>query len=225
MDKKATQFIEAGFLAAWVAAFLAINFSNILGLIYLGFIVVFTLRAIFDDKINIPISKGGSWLSAILLGIGTYVGFTLLSTLVISKLMGQAMNFTMMLKVYGATLPALAQSQLIALIAYGLFIPFVETVAFLSAYEYGTDKLGYDKLSLLNIRTWFIALLVSGLFVLFHLTAKGTTNTIALTLVFAMMLISIIITAIFKDMRPAIIFHILANLIAMSLKLGLVSAV
>jgi len=64
-----------------------------------------------------------------------------------------------------------------------------------------------------------LIIILAFVFVLFHLTAKGLTNTPALIVVFIMMLISLIMIVIFGETRQAIYMHIIANTVASYLML------
>lgn len=222
LNREAVQIVELAFIAIWAAAFLAINFSNILGVIYGLFIVGFALSAIFDKKISFPVSKQGGWITAIILGIGVYVGFTVLSSLLLTWLSGTSVSFFTSMKIFGSSIPALAESQFTSFIAYAIFIPIVETVAFIRFFEWASDKLNASYKGL-ELKWIFIMILTSILFMVFHLTSKGVSNFFALLLVALMMAVSIGVTLITKDMKAAILFHIFANGIALMVRAGLLS--
>lgn len=190
-----------------IAAFLSLNFSKDLGLIYTVLIVSIALSALIDKNIEFPLYREDGWLKALAYGIGGYILLALTSTLILQGFFSaQGLGF---IKVITSSIPVFATSNIFIFFSYVIFIGTIETVAFLRLNEL-FGNLAKSDFKLLSISTWFVLILTCSIFAIFHATAKGL-NFISLLIVGIMMAISILITLLTKDMRAAIILHWVAN--------------
>jgi len=204
------QVIQGAYVLSIAAAFFAINFSLNLGLIYAVFILGIALSAIFDKNIQFPVYRKDGWLKSILWGIGGYVIFTLLITLFLQGVLHIQGGF---MDVINSSIPPLAHLAIFTWLSFGVFIPIVESIAFPRLFEVIGDTAKSDfKFS--SASTWFAIILTSFLFAIFHLASKGLTNYYALIIVGLMMVWSLVLVLITKDMRAALFFHVIANTLA-----------
>lgn len=201
--------------------FVATNVNVNLGNIYLQFTMgslalLIIGITIFDKKLHITFQKQfGGTLSAILWGMVGWLVLLISSVIVLRFISPQQANLSAVVRLMGATTPALASSRVANLLTFGVAIPFVETQLWARLMEFASDLLGIE-ISKKQVYRVFSALMVlivilAMLFLFFHLTAKGITNTASLAVVFIMMMVSLIMVAIFEETRQAVFMHIWAN--------------
>lgn len=218
LSDKADQFIIAAYILGMISVFFAINFNTTLGLIYSVFIFGFALYSIIDDKTDFPIYKDNNWIIPVVIGVVTYIVFIIVSSFGLNLIFTNKVSFsTLMSLLVNATVPVLQNSAIVGVLAYGIFIPFVESIALLKFFEFFGDRVLLIKgdYSFSNIRMWISLIITSVGFAIFHWTAKGIHNTPALVLVAFMMTVSIIVIMWTKEQRSAIFFHVSANMVAM----------
>ena len=228
VSTEAKKWIFTAILLAFLTAFLAINFDNTLGLIYSIFITIIALVALWNKKIDFPLARKGkgAW-EPIIVGVLSFAGFTLLSIFIFGLFSSVPLNIASIFSLLGSTIPALATSQIMTFISYGLFIPFVESVAFVLVFEAFSEQVLKAKFTGkrdFNVKTIFSMLLLALAFVGFHMTSKGVGNFLALGLVALMMIVTIVISIFQRELRAAIYFHILLNSTALAARFGLLSA-
>jgi len=201
--------------------FVATNVNVNLGNIYLHF----TLGAlalliigitIFDKKLHITFQRQpGGTLNAVLLGLAGWLVLLISSVIALKFISPQQANLSAVVRLMGATTPALASSKIANLLTFGVAIPYVETQLWARLMEFFADLFGIN-INKQEVKKVFsalmalIAILAMG-FVFFHLTAKGIANTASLTVVFIMMAVSLIMVTIFQETRQAVMMHIWAN--------------
>jgi len=217
-DKESVFFIIT---ALWFA-FVAVNVNQLLGLIYLA---VFTLGSMIIykwDKIRTtPLDRNGRWFMPAVQGIFIYVGFVLIASLLVPLF--EKVNVGQLIQLIGTTTPALAGSQILNTMTFVIFVPFAETIFFVILMDYFASKMNIDisRRGLFKLGTWILVGVLSFVFLLFHITAKGVTNNVALLLVFLMMMITLGVTMWFGESKQAIFFHCIAN----GFGIGILSAV
>lgn len=196
----------------------AVNVNQILGVIYLSaFTVGAGLLYNWDKKRQLPFDRNGEWIMPIIQGIGIYVIFVILATLLMPVFTQIPIN--KLIALISTTTPALAQSQIANAITFVLFVPFVETMLFVMLLDIGADWFNYNPRDISSYGTFFAIVFLSFTFMFFHIEAKGVTNNAALMLVFLMMFVTLLATSYFGEAKQAVIFHIVAN----SFGLGLLS--
>ena len=209
--------------AGWLL-FVATNVNTQLGQIYLHFTwislsLLIIGITIFDKKIHITFQRNpGGQFTAILWGLGGWIALLISSVIVLSFVDPAQANLSSVIRLMGATTPALANSKIANWLTFGVAVAFIETTLWSRAMEFIADVFNID-ISERSARRIFstlmvVIILLSLAFVFFHLTAKGITNTPSLIIVFIMMAISLIMVAIFQETRQAVYLHIWANTVA-----------
>jgi len=203
-----------------IFSFLAVNFSLQIASIYA--ILLLLGYMILDTDSNISIRwKSGNNLIVLIEGIGIYVVFILMSSVILGlfKLPNSVSSIFSTLQ---STTPIFATSPFMNFLAFGIFIAATETIViFGRLYEWVADKLK-TSVHQFGYKMVIAMLIIVIFFVTLHFTAKGITNVSALTLVGIMALFSMVSISLFDDLRPAIYFHILANSLAMLMSLGII---
>ncbi|KKN48135.1 hypothetical protein LCGC14_0655790 [marine sediment metagenome] len=209
--------------------FVATNVNIQLGQTYLHFTLgslalLIIGITIFDKRLSITFQKQpGGQLKAILWGLGGWIVLLITAVIVLKFIDPSQAKISAVIGLMGATTPALATSKIANLLTFGIAIAYVETILWARLMEFFADLFHID-ISIKSVRMIFSALMVlivilSLAFVFFHLTAKGITNSPALAIVFVMMMISLIMVAIFQEIRQAVYMHIWANTVASYLML------
>lgn len=207
--------------------FVATNVNVTLGQTYLWFAggILFLLlidKLIFNKNIEITFQKSqNKLLNSILIGLGGWIVLLITSIFVIRFIDPTKANLNSVIGLMGATTPALATSKIANLLTFGVAIAYVETQLWSRALEFFANlfNIPVNKNSLKKIGFLVLIGILSLMFVIFHLTAKGITNLPALTIVFIMMCISLIIVTWVEETRPAVFLHIFANTVASYLML------
>jgi len=202
--------------------FVATNVNVTLGQTYLWFVggiffLIIIDQTIFNKNIQITFQKSpGGTLSALLMAFGGWITLIIASIFVMKFIEPTKANLSSVISLMGATTPALATSKIANLLTFGIAVAFVETQLWSRALEFFSDlfNIPVNKSSLKKFKFLFLIGILSLVFVLFHLTAKGITNIPSLAIVFVMMLISLIMVAWTEETRSAVFMHIFANTIA-----------
>ena len=203
------------FTLALYFQFTAVNVNPVLGQIYVVFAILAALFIILDISKTIPLKKGSnSTFGSIMYGAGAYIVLVLLGNFIIVP------GIQAIRKLLSSTTPVLAQSQFLNGVTFGIAVPIIETT-FLFAVSLdflsNTFNIRVDRKGLINLKTWVLIIILSFIFMLFHLSAKGITNIEVLTIVFFMAIISFILILLREDYEAAIWFHIICNLSALFL--------
>jgi len=199
-------------LAVLWFGFVSVNVNQLLGLIYLA---VFTLGGMviykWDAIRTTPLDKNGKWFMPFVQGVFVYVGFVLIASLLLPLF--QKIPVGELIQLIATTTPALAGSQILNTITFVIFVPFAETIFFVILMDFFATKMNVDisKRGLFKVGTWALVIGLSFVFLLFHVTAKGVTNNVALLLVFLMMFVTLMVTIFFGESKQAIFFHMIAN--------------
>ena len=195
------------YIVLFIGAFLAINYNQTLGLIYIGLTMTIVVSVLIDKKIEYPLFQEGKWVESILWGIGGYIALALSSTLILQGIFSaQGGSF---IQVLSSSIPIFANSSILTAFSYVLFVGTIETVAFLRLNELINNGTKSD-FKWGNPRVWFAIILTLGFFAIMHATAKDL-NWIALLIVGLMMLISILVTLKTKNMFAGLVIHYIAN--------------
>jgi len=205
----------------------ATNVNIILGQTYLWFVggILFLLiidQVIFNKNIEITYEKQKNKIfNAILIGFGGWIVLIISSIFIMRFNDPTKANLNAVLSLVEATTPALANSKIANLLTFGVAIAFVETQLWARALEFFANifHIPVNRQSLKKIGFLFLIAILSLVFVLFHLTAKGVANIPALAIVFVMMFISLMMIAYTEETRSAVFLHIFANTIASYLML------
>jgi len=221
VTNKQKLLIELGIIAliSYWFFFISTNVNPTLGNIYTNITIgagIFFLADYFFGKKEIKlVNEKHSWGKMLIVGVVGYVLLLVSSNLASS--LSQIIPLSESLKLLGATAPAFSDSPLINFITFGDVIAYIETYAL---FIVGLDLLAsvfnisINKENLSNPKLWGIIFGIAILFLFLHITAKGIESEAILLLVFFMAVISMVLTVIYQDGRPAIILHVLANSIA-----------
>jgi len=210
--------------ALWFAL-VTVNVNQTLGLIYLVIFTIFPMIIYRWDKVRTtPLDRTGKWLIPAVQGILIYVGFVLLASIFLPLF--EKINVGKLLQLIATTTPALAESKILNTISFVGFVPFAETITLVILMDYLASKwnINITRNSLLRLKTISLILGLSFLFLLFHITAKGITNNVALLLVFLMMVVTLVGAIWFGEAKQVIFFHVIANAFGVGL-LGILTGV
>lgn len=213
IEEYKTEIVLSVLAFMWLL-FTATNINQQLGTIYTGFIIgsislLIATQVFFNKKFDVPLAnKRISWINAMVGGVAGWISLIFIQSIVYKS--------ESLIKLWGVTALALSESKFANFITFGIVIAYTETVLWARLYEFFSDYFNtrINKQSLLRLGNIMLIVLLSFVFMVFHITAKGISNTVVLLIVFSMMVISLIMVSIYEEMRPAIILHILANSIA-----------
>jgi hypothetical protein len=197
--------------------FVATNVNTTLGTIYQGFAatslsLLIIGGLIYDKNVQITYQKSpGGTLKSMLQGFGGWIVLLITSVFALKFIDPTQASFGSVLSLMGATTPALAESKIANFLTFAVFVPLTETNLWARALEFISDLFGIpiEKRSFKRLLGIIVALAFA--FMLFHLTAKGITAYSSLTIVFLMMLISLILVVYSGESRDANWLHIFAN--------------
>ena len=214
-----------------VLAFMYFNFNPNLAGIYALLALANYVLFKTDSFPTVFIEKTPNRMKSLALAFGGIFVFAILSTIVLQftgllSNIGATFGLSSVIELYAETIPFFAQSAILTFIAFGLIIPIIETDFFFgTGLEAIKDILGL-RFNLRSISTWALFVIISVVFILFHLSAKnistGATAQLVLVGLFAM--ISLVIVLVEGQTLGAILFHVFANSIALLDKLGIYSS-
>lgn len=210
---KANEIVLSVLCLVWFL-FVNINVNPTLGQIYIGFTVGALLLYLFDEKKTIQLDKDGKWLEAIMTAGIVYVAF-IIGTSLLTPLF-EKIPVGEMIKLLAATAPALAASKILNIITFSVPIAYVETQFWVRLVDFFASrlKINTDKRALFTIAGIALISVFAFGFLMYHVTAKGLENNVALMLVFVMMLVSLVLAFWKRESKQAILFHIIANTVA-----------
>lgn len=164
------------------------------------------------------------WPMAVLQGVIAYFIF-IYGMPYILGLMGYTQFSTTMsvIKLVAATNPVLAGSSFLALIAFGVLVPRIETVLASRLLEWWGHMLNIS-LSKITFGLVMLIIWISGLWVFLHTQAKGVTDNPALIAVFVFFAFSLALILIFKATIQAVVMHTVSNSLAIYYSMSVVTA-
>ena len=194
-------------------AFVSTNINPALGFTYVGFTSIALFMYLFDKNRQLPLERRtNNRIEAFAIGAFAWLIFIGVSVYLAGFL--QKINIGALLKLLGGATPALAQSKILNVITFGVFIAFTETQLWARLYDFFANKVRIGKTELTNFIAWAFILAFSFVFLMFHVTSKGITNNASLLTVFLMMIASYILMFIYRETKQAVFLHIIANVIA-----------
>jgi hypothetical protein len=214
-----TIFIVITFLMS----FLLINFNRELGIIFSVLLFLDFWMYYTDDFVSFKTeTRTDNRLASILysiIGYGIFIGLAS----VVSTFLGAVSFLGSVLQSMSASVPVLSESKELAIFAWGILIPIIETRIFFGRwFEFVADKWGavLNKNGLRSLRTWLVMAFVSGTFAVFHLTSKASSGDIGFAATFIFGMVSCAMVIYFQEMKQAIGTHVLSNTIAVLGKYG-----
>lgn len=217
-------------ILGFILVYIVVNFEFGVGttfalLLFLGWQIFVT-----DKKVSFPIVKGRvNWTKTILYTVGAYAALIGISSIIlpiVANLVGSTITdwglastiqFIIQTKsaLFSQITPALAENLLLTFLTWAILISAVETISILGrGFEWATEIFRIKSYRLNNPRMWFVMLVISLVFMLFHLTALGVTDVLSLSTVLIFGIISVGLVVLTGQLLEAILFHILANSIA-----------
>jgi len=211
--------IELGIVSiflTWWWFFVSTNVNPTLGNIYIGLTLSAAVVVLIDHRFGrrqVQLwNQNNSLVTVLVAGLVGYFVLIFGGQLVIR--LAEVVKISDLLKLLASSAPAFSKSKPINFLTFAVMVAYIETYAlFIAGYDLLASMFNarIDKQGLATIGTWIIIIAISFLFLLLHVTSKGIDNNSALLLVFFMAVISLVLTSIFEDGRPAIILHIIAN--------------
>ena len=158
-----------------------------------------------------------------------YVIFLVVTTFIFSlfSALAQFADFQSIIQLYATSTPILQGSVFLTILAWGFIIPTIETLFFFG-FLFGIlilmtrRSIGVNvSTERINIPIIIIMIICSSLFTLFHITSKGLAN-LPLIITFIFAIFSCVLVFKTKEIKSAILLHIIANLVAVLSSLGLI---
>lgn len=209
------------FIFLW---FVLTNANSNLGNAYLWAIAIslFLLLInllIFDKKVDVTFQKQpGKWVEVIFQGVLGWVAVLGVSWVVFNIINpGQANSIYSILSSMGAANPAFSNSRIINWLVVSFAIGYGETQLFSRLMEFVGDRvhLQISRKNIMRASLVGIIVVLSVLFALFHITAKGISATNSLIVVAVMMAISLFMVVYNNgETRQAVVVHIISNGVA-----------
>lgn len=202
--------------------FITTNNNVALGTTYLQFlfgsIVLFLITLlVFDKHIDVTVKKNNTtWMEEAIWGAGGWVILLAVSFAILKFVNPTTATLGAIMSSLNAANPIFSNSVILNFAVIALAIPFLETVVWGRGLEFFGDlfKIKVSNNTKNTLKFIVLLLILSGLFAVFHATAKNLSGS-ALIIVFIMMAISLYLIAMRGgDMRAAIIMHCLANGVA-----------
>jgi len=196
----------------WVVIFLIFNYEPTMAIAYFALIsgILWMTRNV--SHISFPIEKRkNNRLHAVLWALAAFFVFTRVAP-IISGLFGMKLTFQSIMSLF-ASLSPLLHSKWMELFSFGILIPIIETIAFARLMEWLDNWVG-TKETLKSLGMWIVIPITSLIFALFHITAKGIYSNNLLFITFLFMVLSLAMVVHFKELKQAILFHIITNSVA-----------
>jgi len=219
--------------------FLAINFDYqfgiIFGIITLSNSILYTL----DSRVTFNIEKpGNKKLTTVLWALGGFFAFTILSQPIVNFLAPyfgykpvEGINsvielFSQYIPYFSQITPILGNNLLLTVLGFGMLVPIVESIFFnVRVYEAFTDLFKVNT-STFNPKHILVAFgLIPGLATAFHFSVRGidVAATPGLLLTFIFFGIGQWLVIMRKQGLEAVVMHTVANLTAITLKVGFIA--
>jgi hypothetical protein len=216
-----------------ILLFLLLTFDPLLGQIFLFATVLGAVLWLIDyttGTITYPIEKASnSRIKSLIISLGAVVAFYVISSLVLPLVSPalKLLNIGAIASLYSQYTPVFAGNVYLTSIAYSLLIPIAESFLFFVVYyEFFDDRIKDHGFK--DIKTWGKFLIVSALFMVYHIQSKYSLGkegfSAALLMVFIMAMISLILVKYTKQGIEAINFHVILNTVAIVMSLNLITA-
>lgn len=211
--------------------FLILNFDPNMGQVFLLFGLSAGMLYLYDKvmtgRIDFPIERyPEKRLEAVIWAIGAFVILIIItSALKLAGITGfeaVIVFFAQYVPFFAQYSPALSGNPWLIFLGWGLLIPVTETIFFSRAFEGFLDIFNVRP-DIRNAKVWAAILLTSALFSLFHLSAKGVVNNPALIMTFIFGMITWFIVVVRKQLLEGLLFHVIANSVAIIATLNLLS--
>lgn len=210
----------------WFLVFLAFAYfvyNKDLALIYIAFIFIDKfIKDTYPSRIRVDLNTSpGNTFQAIMWGLIAFFAFMLITTFLATFLQA-ALNFApeegfsavwqqVIRHSASSSKPIFEGNPYFIFVVFGIIIAVTETKTLIARlFDYISDmfNVSLNKLSLGMVAIW---VLITGIFVLFHIQAKGLTDNVGLLATAIFSIISLYLIYKFKEAESATYFHIFWN--------------
>jgi hypothetical protein len=218
-----------------ILLFLLINFNLEIGTIY-GFMALFDLVAYYIafDRSTFalyPIEKDKNHrFLSLVYAMGAYVAFTFFAAWVVPKFtnapaIGALSPIEYISSLVAGTFsstPILYSNIYMKIFVWGCLIAILETRSFFrTSLQWGLYASKTVITNFWSVKTIFVCAFFGGLFMAFHILAKGITNNSGLLVTFLFGALSVGLVLFFKEVLVAIFLHIINNTLATVSSVGI----
>ena len=208
-----------------VLLFMLLIFDPSMAQIYIAIIIGDFVWAFFDNKISYPLESATSGrILSLVIAVIAAAGFFFISTFVL-KSIGSTTTQSIW-QLWATSTPILKDNRILTFIGWAILIPVIETSFFFGRVFEGLTLFVSQRFGKrinpysLSIPMALVIIVISALFTLFHLTAKGLGNqALLLTFIFAM--VSCVLVVYTKNLRSAVLLHIFTNSLALLSSFGM----
>lgn len=213
--------------------FLLLAFDRDLAQVYLLIMFGDFIWWISDNFVSFPFSRGRqtrkrAYIEAVV-ALGAFLGISygLISFFSPDTLSSNIVAGTQSIfQLLAASTPILQGSNFLTFLGWGIVVPIIETSFFNGRLLEGLSTYGSDiferrirEYDLRDKRLWFVIIIVASLFTLFHVTAKSL-ESLPLLITFIFSVISSVLVIRQKELKGAILLHILTNSLAVASSIG-----
>ena len=198
-----------------VLLFLLINWNPSLAIVYFAMSLVSIQIFVNDSNVSYPLNRPSiSWTRSLFYALLAYLFFRVTFSVVADQLgfLGVGQTFSQLaIETFAETKPILTNSASLTFLSFTFLIPIIESVYFFLRLNEKVQE--WSKLSFANfgVGTIIVFLFISAVFTVFHISAKGITNTSSLFMTFYFALISMFLVYKDRDGKSAVLFHVLTN--------------
>jgi len=210
-----------------ILLFLLLAFDRDMAMIYILILVGDWFWWKLDEgKLDYPLSKPGGTMD-IVFAIGGTVAFFIITSMALKLFTGQAVGWFgtgSIIELLATSTPILQGSAILTVIGWGILIPLIESSFFFGRLFEGISSTAKGALGKINPYKFSIPIIivmafVSGLFTIFHITAKGFSNEpLIATFIFGMISCALVVYT--KSLKSAILFHVIINTMAVASLVG-----
>jgi membrane protease YdiL (CAAX protease family) len=213
--------------------FLLLAFDRDMAIVYLLIMLADFIWVLTDSNLVFKLTKVGSgWGEYIESFVGLGI-FLFISTLLVSIFSPQSIlsggilgGSQSIFHVLATSNPILQGSKVLTFIGWGILIPIIETSFFNGRLleglaTYAEPVVGHKiDVTKFSMPLFVVMLIVASLFTLFHITAKGLSS-VALLVTFIFSVISSIMVMRQRELKGAIVMHVVVNSLAVISMWGL----
>jgi len=201
--------------------FLLLTFDKNLAVIFILIALTDYVWFSTDKLISYPFERTKKNRVVILTVAGIAALVFLVSTsLILSAFTKTTYSIMSVIDILATTTPILAGNVILTFISFAILIPIIESSFFHGTLVEGLILFLERRTNIrinrytINLGTILIAIVISSLFLLYHITAKDLANIpLAITFIFSMF--AVFLTVKTREKKAAILMHIIINGIAM----------
>lgn len=216
-----------------ILIFLFTAFDETVGTLYLILILLDLAFQVLDKYVSIKFEENENGrLFDFALAIGTFFGFLVIIQY-LNSLTGQVQSVVGLqssLQLLSTTVPLLKGNKLTQIIAFAFVIGTIETLfvfgrvleAVLERFIPGIIGRKPDLFDLTDWGTWLGYLTVAAIFTIIHVQTR-LAQDIPLLITFVFGILECVLVAISRNLRSAVLLHIINNLLSVLIALKLIS--